>query len=65
MLFKEHGISGTGWLASPAEAWKDDEEFMKFNEFAKRLKVANDVAERGIKLMQDFIGSATLTSFQG
>ena len=36
-----------------------DEEFLKLKQFATCLKVTNDVAERGIKLMQDFIGSVT------
>ena len=30
---------------------------MKFKAFVACLKVMNDVVERGIKLMQDFIGS--------
>ena len=59
MLFKEHHVCGTGWLTLPAEVWKEDEEFLKLKQFATCLKVTNDVAERGIMLMQDFIGSVT------
>ena len=59
MLFKEHNVCGTAWLTSPAEEWEKDEEFIKLKEFSRSLKVTNDVAERGIKLMSDFIGSVT------
>lgn len=59
MLFKEHHVCGTAWLTSPAERWEEDEEFAKLREFTRSLKVTNDVAERGVKLMQDFIGSVT------
>ncbi|KAG7156415.1 hypothetical protein Hamer_G006168 [Homarus americanus] len=59
MIFKEHHVCGTAWLMSPVEDWEKNEEFMKLKDFSRSLKVTNDVAERGIKLMQDFIGSVT------
>ncbi|KAG7166611.1 hypothetical protein Hamer_G013621 [Homarus americanus] len=59
MIFKEHQVCGTAWLMSPVEDWEKNEEFMKLKDFSRSLKVTNDVAERGIKLMQDFIGSVT------
>ncbi|KAG7170893.1 hypothetical protein Hamer_G012461 [Homarus americanus] len=59
MIFKEHHVCGTAWLMSPVVDWEKNEEFMKLKDFSRSLKVTNDVAERGIKLMQDFIGSVT------
>ncbi|KAG7161281.1 hypothetical protein Hamer_G016345 [Homarus americanus] len=59
MIFKEHHVCGTAWLMSSVEDWEKNEEFMKLKDFSRSLKVSNDVAERGIKLMQDFIGSVT------
>ncbi|KAG7161026.1 hypothetical protein Hamer_G027529 [Homarus americanus] len=59
MIFKEHHVCGTAWLMSPVEDWEKNEEFMKLKDFSRSLKVTNDVAERGIKLMLDFIGSVT------
>ncbi|KAG7168695.1 hypothetical protein Hamer_G028045 [Homarus americanus] len=59
MIFKEHHVCGTAWLMSPVEDWEKNEEFMKLKDFSRSLKLTNDVAERGIKLMQDFIGSVT------
>ncbi|KAG7171644.1 hypothetical protein Hamer_G014784 [Homarus americanus] len=59
MFFKKHHVCGTAWLISPVEDWEKNEEFMKLKDFSRSLKVTNDVAERGIKLMQDFIGSVT------
>ena len=59
MLFKELQVCGTAWLPSPPADWEQNEEFMKLANFTKSLKVTNDVAERGIKLMNDFIGSVT------
>ncbi|KAG7170763.1 hypothetical protein Hamer_G021698 [Homarus americanus] len=59
MIFKEHHVCGTAWLMSPVEDWEKNEEFMKLKDFSRSLKVTNDVAERGKKLMQDFIGSVT------
>ena len=59
MLFKELQVCGTAWLPSPPADWEQNEEFMKLANFTKSLKVTNGVAERGIKLMNDFIGSVT------
>ncbi|KAG7169139.1 hypothetical protein Hamer_G031556 [Homarus americanus] len=64
MIFKEHHVCGTAWLMSPVEDWEKNEEFMKLKDFSRSLKVTNDVAERGIKLMQDFIGSITKDEHQ-
>ena len=49
-------VRGSAWLTSPAEEWEEDEEL---KEFSGRLRVTNDVAERGIKLVQDFLASVT------
>ena len=34
--------------------WCKDQEFRKFQSFLDSLKVTNDVAERGVKIMQDY-----------
>ena len=46
-------IIGEGWLDQPGV----DEDFNKLDEFANNVSVCNDIAERGIKLMSDFISN--------
>ena len=35
--------------------WKDMDGFIKFRDFANKLPVTNNSAERNVKLVQDFI----------
>ena len=58
-MFSELGICGTAWLGLPVEQWEDDDEFKKLQDFSRCLKVTNDVAERGVKMIQDFINTVT------
>ena len=39
--------------------WTENEEFQQAVKFVKRLRVVNDIAERGVKLTQDFDCSIT------
>jgi len=43
------------WLQTPAHMWDKFSGYKKFLESARSLHVINDVAERGIKLISDFI----------
>ena len=43
------------WLKDPASTWHSSPAFQKFEEFTLNLSVVNDVAERGVKLISDFI----------
>ena len=43
------------WLQTPASLWNLFEEFRTLQKFSTNLSVCNDIAERGIHLMSDFI----------
>ncbi len=53
MLFRSLHIS-TSWLAAPVMDWRCNPDFLIAEEFVKSVKVTNDVAERGVKLISDF-----------
>ena len=44
----------TGWLAKPVEDWSFDPDFQIAENFVHSVKVVNDAAERGVKLISDF-----------
>ena len=41
-------------LALSPTDWKNNENFLKAEEFVKTVKVTNDVANRGVKLAADY-----------
>ena len=52
-IFHTHGFS-TEWLYKPLSEWENDEKFLEMKTWVKTLKVTNDTAERGVKLVSDF-----------
>lgn len=46
------------WLKSDVKMWKKIEKFNEFKDFVHKIDVVNDRAERGVKLIQEYIGSA-------
>ena len=52
-LFDALGIDGS-WLKQPVEEWPENESFKAAEKFVHSVKVVNDVAERGVKMMADF-----------
>ena len=42
------------WLAKPVKSWSSDPSFQVIFEVVTHMKVVNDLAERGVKLMSDF-----------
>ena len=56
LVFLLLGFDGPqDWLQAPASFWHLFEEFRKLEEFANNISVVNDIAERGIHLMSDYI----------
>ena len=56
LVFQLLGLEGSqDWLQTPASLWKLFAEYRKLEEFSSNLPVCNDIAERGIHLMTDFI----------
>ena len=47
------------WLSEKVEMWDNDPDFLEAQMFVRSVKVVNDPAERGIKLISDFIGNLT------
>ena len=43
------------WLLTPPSTWYDVEEYQILNKFISSVSVTNDLAERGVKLISDFI----------
>jgi hypothetical protein len=52
-LFGALNISNN-WLKLPVEQWHTDADFCTAETFVRSVKVVNDAAERGVKLMTDF-----------
>lgn len=52
-LFNRFGISQEFLQLDPVH-WKDQESYVKGREILKSLRVVNDTAERGVKLMEEF-----------
>lgn len=59
LLFTKLGQRDPTWLSTPARTWSDDPQYCLMRDTVTSLKVTNDVAERGIKLIEDFTGSVT------
>ena len=56
LIFDLLGLSEyRDWLQTPAAIWYLFSEFRSLTEFAVNLPVCNDIDERGIYLMSDFI----------
>ena len=47
------------WLTTPADTWVENKSYKKAQNFVRTVKIANDVAERGVKLMSDFATKIT------
>ena len=64
LIFSRLKLADAGWLSRPVESWSEDEQYCKDKEAIEGLKVTNDVAERGVKLIQDFANSVTTSEVQ-
>ena len=51
--------SGTSWLQNGPETWSEDPGYQETTTFVTTVKVTNDVAERGVKLITDYAGILT------
>ncbi|KAF0297757.1 hypothetical protein FJT64_004800 [Amphibalanus amphitrite] len=47
--------TGTSWLQSGPETWSEDPDYQETAAFVTKVKVTNDVAERGVKLVTDYM----------
>jgi hypothetical protein len=57
-IFQQLGCDGE-WLKNCPTTWKDNEEYKKMHYIFTNIKVVNDTAERGVKLVSDFAHSIT------
>ena len=56
MIFTQLGIeTSTDWLQTPCSMWPLFADYRKLEDFAKNISVTNDIAERGIRIITDFI----------
>ena len=49
------------WLNKSVEDWQADDGYKSINNFAVSLNVCNDLAERGVKMTEDFIEAGITT----
>jgi hypothetical protein len=54
-FFRIFGIS-LNFLSKPSSEWMYDEEFVRGKEIVSKLKVVNDAAERGVRLISEYLG---------
>ena len=47
------------WFTTSADTWEDNDSYRNAQKFVRSVKVTNDVAERGVKLMSDFAAQIT------
>ena len=52
------------WLRKPIRTWKNDSSYLEMERYVKTLLVCNDSAERGIKLVSDYIDILTKDSVE-
>ena len=53
MLFTILGTD-SDWLHLSPDQWNDNAQYMEMEEYVRTVKVVNDAAERGIKLISDY-----------
>ena len=54
-LLECYSVTETDWMTEKATVWPESLGYQKFLTFVENLKVVNDLAERGIKLVGDNI----------
>ncbi|KAG0723598.1 hypothetical protein GWK47_042397 [Chionoecetes opilio] len=52
------------WLLQPVATWPRSDDYSKALEYVSSVKVVNDIAERGVKMMTDFANIITTDSQQ-
>ena len=52
-LFDALGVE-CDWFTTPADTWEDNDSCWNAQKFVRSVKLASDVAERGVKLMSEF-----------
>ena len=50
------------WLELPPSQWEQDEDYKAMRRFSRSVKLTNDVAERGVKLISDYADCLTKDS---
>lgn len=59
LSFFEHFDINTEFLSTDPQNWERDDSFKTARNLVKNLKVVNDVAERGVALINDFLNCLT------
>ena len=56
LVFDLLGLEGTQeWLQTPVNLWEKFSDYRKFRDFAENVSVVNDLAERGMHLITEFV----------
>lgn len=58
LLFNLLNITDTSWMNQPIAEWNRSKAYNKLFHFVTTIRVVNDIAERGIKLITDYIAKS-------
>lgn len=59
IFFERYKINTDFLMQDPCKHWLENQEYLKLKSFVRGLRVVNDTAERGVKLIQDFNNKLT------
>ena len=51
------GLAQMEWLRKEVREWPEDSGYLRLESYVQQMEVVNDPAERGVKLVQDFVGA--------
>ena len=63
LLFNRLNANGT-WFQKDIDEWDADEEYVRVKDYLRDLKVVNDLPERCIKYIQEFVDLAKDSHYQ-
>ena len=64
LLFQLLKMDPRRWLKKAVSAWENDDGYRVFRNFVQSLSVTNDVAERGVALIESFANTVTRNETQ-
>ena len=59
LVFRLIRNDASDWLQEPANTWKDDQQDKDFEGLVNTMQFTNDVAERGVAMIEAFCASVT------
>ena len=54
-VFRLLKVDASCWLSQPVSAWEKEDQYVSYCHFVRNVRVTNDVAERGVAMVEEFI----------